>query len=386
MGFAIKNFYGMINDKTIYDFSRGLDYSVDNIEDRLKLVNDRFCDESGKMQDFWQEVYSQKFDGKTGTNKSNIKLVINTTDGLYSDTNVAKELEKIADYLLFCAEEKEEKVKYKFYKTDGLVKDMWNADKNFYVDCLDFTNDGGDNQKDMFLTMYVSGERNFKKEIKQKIYKHDLKDEELKYLVEYQEFIDSLKELRNNTDDKGKKLKYNKMISTLIDDQIMIKDKVKGTIYFKQVLGDSTEIDWDRIDFSEPAHVMEMLRVSKGNNFNKDLACIVHDLNNIIKKCRFTEVEHRVLSLWSKTDLQQEIIGQMLNMTQQNISKTLNRIVDKIITQYEKDYKDWYYTFIAKGTYKSCKRCGTVKLVDEFGFDVRNKDGLKGYCRDCDKR
>lgn len=36
-----------------------------------------------------------------------------------------------------------------------------------------------------------------------------------------------------------------------------------------------------------------------------------------------------------------------------------------------------------KNNSKTCPKCNTEKLMDEFGFQKRNKDGRQTYCRGC---
>ena len=36
-----------------------------------------------------------------------------------------------------------------------------------------------------------------------------------------------------------------------------------------------------------------------------------------------------------------------------------------------------------KNNSKTCPKCNTEKLLDEFGFQKRNKDGRQTYCRSC---
>ena len=48
-----------------------------------------------------------------------------------------------------------------------------------------------------------------------------------------------------------------------------------------------------------------------------------------------------------------------------------------------KDYEDWYYLNIAKGTYKTCSTCGEVKLISEFTKNSKEHDIYKPECKEC---
>ena len=73
----------------------------------------------------------------------------------------------------------------------------------------------------------------------------------------------------------------------------------------------------------------------------------------------------------------------MIGKSHQYVSKVLNNIVLKIINVYMKDYEDWYYLNIAKGTYKTCSTCGEVKLISEFTKNSKEHDVYKPECKEC---
>ena len=175
----IKNFYGEIGGKTLYDFTKDLDYSVATVEDRIDFIKNTLgeykIDGVPFYHKFWEEIFIQTFDTKidkagiyyvneldtflpykefqkwcskngikaeeylnlkspyedikgangvweyTSSNTSKIKLVLTTNDSLYTNTNVAKGLEKLADYIL-AKDKKDKGIKYEFYTYEDLIK------------------------------------------------------------------------------------------------------------------------------------------------------------------------------------------------------------------------------------------------------------------------
>ena len=84
-------FKGEIDGKSINDYANQLDYSIENLDKRLDMVNDVLnVDEIGSKDLFWQEVW----------NMANCKVDISKKDTLWSDTNVAQLLESMGTYLL----------------------------------------------------------------------------------------------------------------------------------------------------------------------------------------------------------------------------------------------------------------------------------------------
>lgn len=84
-------FKGVIDNKSLYDYNYKLDYEIENLDKRKQLVNEVFnLDEIGSKDLFWQEVWDM----------AQCKSGLNTTDTLWSDTDVAKVLESVGTYLL----------------------------------------------------------------------------------------------------------------------------------------------------------------------------------------------------------------------------------------------------------------------------------------------
>ena len=185
------NFYGKKCGKTIKDFTTDLDYKLNNAQDRIEFLNSRLeVSKIGDVEfahDFFIELFDQTFDvalDKDGVywveeeqrhmnysefiswanrnninihdyldiqtafdeieyeegtknkgswnysniNTSSVKLLLNSSDAQYSESNIASELSKLADYIL--AKDKEErKEKIKVYSEEDFKKRLY-AEKN----------------------------------------------------------------------------------------------------------------------------------------------------------------------------------------------------------------------------------------------------------------
>ena len=99
MAYTNNRFRGYIDGKTIYDYSGKLDYKIEKLDKRKEEVSKILnLNEYGNSEDdFWQEVWDM------GVCKSGL----NTTDDLWSNTNVAKCLEGMGTYLLAKAPKKD---------------------------------------------------------------------------------------------------------------------------------------------------------------------------------------------------------------------------------------------------------------------------------------
>ncbi len=432
----VKNFYGKIDGKTIYDFSRRLNYELKTTEERLALIKELLYNEDGSVQKFFEEVFTQKFDLKkeditydeeldvdlsklsyTGANISPIKLILSTEDNLYSETNIAKEIERITNYILFSLP-KEQRTEYKIYKDEQLFNKMIKEQS------LEGATDGDTDQSIHFL---MTNNSNYKNAIEQKITKEDI--ERIPELKDYDKMLQAVKfklqkialleKLYGKTnkfskleeithddlgllhqyglekedlskdlyrDEQKNKTLLQKQSALIKEDMIMIKDAKLGTIYFKQPLADSTEIEWDELDFSNEEHMKNLLRIPpKGIDLQQDMVCMQYDLEKLIKDSELSERDIEILHMY-RAGLTQEIIAKKLEIKQPAVIKYLDKIVKNIIDTYNKQYQDWYYLNIEKGTYKTCSKCGEVKILNKENFSQRKNGNYYNYCKECDKK
>ena len=185
------NFYGKKSGKTIRDFTVDLDYKLDSVEDRIDFLNSRLeISKVGDVEfahDFFVELFDQTFDvaldkdgvywveeeqrymncyefvswcsrnsinvneylnihtafddieyedefqdkgvwNYSNANTSSVKLLLNSSDAQYSESNIANELSRLADYIL-AKDKKEVKDKVKIYSEKEFKKRLF-TEKN----------------------------------------------------------------------------------------------------------------------------------------------------------------------------------------------------------------------------------------------------------------
>ena len=174
-------FFSKIDGKGIYDYTQ-LDTNIDDLEGRLKYIYDLLNitkDENGiefSNDEFWNEIFIQR-NNKT----SYIDLCPNTETELYSDTNVAKTLEMLSNYILWCDPNKKEKSYIKIYDDEKKFRDALYKEKKYIEKYGERLEEG---------VALLRHQKNYKKAKDEVVTSEDLK----KYpeLMEYKKEIDRL--------------------------------------------------------------------------------------------------------------------------------------------------------------------------------------------------
>lgn len=437
-------FYGEIEGKRINDFTRELDYSIDTVQGRIDFVSKKidhpffyelftqtfdskvdkeglfWCEEDETFMSYnelkkwcktnsldideylsienpFQDIVGDSYEGDwvySNTNTSNIKLIISTSDNLYSESNIAKELSKLADYILAKDTKKKGKVEYKFYTDEDLFK------KKIKEQAL-VNKISQETNKENEVVHYLKRKgQNFKKEKKQVITSKDIAHN--KILKEYQTSLDEYRKFISNVysheqDKKNNSLtitskEYNRLqrykylckknIALTKEDMLYVKDSLNGTIYFKNTMPDCGTPDWDMIDFFDKNHIKALLLIGK-KDITTELGVITHDLENILSRISLKPREKIALEQW-RCGQTLEIIGLKLGVSNQAVDKMINMICKKIIKEYEIEYSKYYYFNIVKSNYQICSSCGeslpAIGLF--FHFDVTN-NRYRSRCKKC---
>lgn len=456
MEYNNNKFFGEINGKKVNDYIKDLDYSIDNVADRIEYVKQRLgITEKDGIQfpnDFWESVFTQTTDSAyepdsvhyveeldrflnipqlrrwceknnisvneylgvkdrfkekgggswnyTHKDTSNIKLILNKDDSLYSTSNIAANLESLGNYILgLDLEGKEEKkVKLKVYKNQKDFERAINKEKKYirlYGEQID--SDEGKELKVLKL------EKNYKLAPEKTVTKEDInKYPVLKnynaYLTYLRDVLDSeekqdeliakLKEKGNCRYDNRSKLQgyLRRQIGEVKKDMLKVKDELERPIVFKQALKDEGYPSWDEFDELDKAHVKALLQVHRDMgvvDFQSDLMCMLYDLQKVLKEVKLTDNQKEILNLWINGCIADNIADK-LKKNKSTISRSIDTIVNKIVSIYEEKMEDWYYLNICKGIYKKCSQCGEIKLINKF-----NKNGKRGYksmCRVCENK
>lgn len=391
MAIARPTFKGKYDGKDIWSYKGKVNYSIEDLDERIKLVHKVLnIQKEGEYEFsndlFWKEVWD------TGICKTDL----NKTDFLWSETNIATTLESMGTYLL-AMDNDETKEQYKIYKKEedfkaALAKEKRAIDRFGDNISLDKNNE--------FKILIPNG--NYKLDPKPSISKKDLK----KYapLQDYQNYLDYLSKVIKSDEEKKKLIETLKTkgvtrysnesklwgflvnaIGEVKKDMIKTKELLEQPIIWKQPLKDSGYKSYEELDMFDKSHVLELLRVHRSMeivDFQDDLNCILFDLSKLISECKFTDTQREVLNMYSR-GMTQEKIANELNVTQQAVNQHLNSVVNKIINKYEEYYTDWYYLNVSKGKYKKCSKCGEIKLTQQFS---KNGDRLRSQCKQCQQK
>lgn len=404
--FNNNNFTGDINGVTMQDFLCQLDYKLKQKE-RVKHLHSILNDERGLPKQFFEELFIQN--SESGRDVSKIKLQLGQTDTIYSESLTAKQIESMANYILYAkdGESLTKRTKYNFYQSEEQFQKRVRNKRLFYSNIV-----GADKDEDEAIDFLLNLNNQYKKPKTQKIFKEDLSNP---VLNEYQKTIDILtkereeaskrkvlnmkliKELENDSEEYKKckeiikeavgiELKHGTIIKTLKDDQLLAKDMLFGTIYFKQTIArECHEVEYESLDYNNPVHIREALRCGVRNNLSKNLDCITTDIDNLIKNIPLNDKEKKVLDMLRSDARIEDIVKSFGEKTyKQYINQVINKIIKLISKEYNKSYADWYYTNIEKGTYYKCNKCKEHKL--KHHFNSTNFDKSKIKCIACEKK
>lgn len=436
--FNNNNFYGEIEGKNINNYMKDLDYKIESPEERITHVVDKLGIKTINgievPDKIWEEVFAQKGEIKLIPNgrffvddreealtykefvtwcrdndyipeeylyendfehrsswkevgdTSHIKLHLNTSDALYSESNVAKTLETLASYILAVDKEKTEE-KIKIYNSRELFLRAVKEESTM----KDLTPNSTGAEFAVFKM-----EKNYKKEIKDVVTAEDIKKypEVKDYMDAYNVNLAEYKALgakeKLTAEETKRKYYLKKTLNNLKQDALDTKLAFARPIKWKQALKDNGCPNWDYLDLMDREHVKCLLQVSLNNDLQMDLACIRTDLQKLINKTVFTERQKEVLELWmmdmpiSKDKYRGgKGIAEVLGVSQPTVTKVLNQAIDNIINTYEEELEEWYYLNICKGEYKKCSKCGEVKLVSKF---QKNGKRYRGSCKECSKK
>jgi hypothetical protein len=375
MALPIKNFDGKLNNKNASDFITQLNFELKQ-DDRLKLIDETLYTERTEENKYLDKYFQIYFDEKFKYNPSK-------EDFLSSDNNVCRTLESMANYILFADDaEKIKKTEYNFYTVDQL-KDKFG--KDFSVDEL-IEKTYTDAKSEQALSYILDKSINFKKPLEQNITHKDIV--EIKPIGDYEQYKMDLNRklihLRKTGTHKNLQRKIVRILKDVKSDQIYCKDKLKGTIYFKAPLQDSTSIDYDQFDNYNLEHVIALMGCS--GSLLTDVGCLKYDLMQLINRVELDAREKAIVD-YLVIGYNSLEIAKALKMRHNYIQFKMCSIGKKIIKAYESDLEDWYYTFKVKGKFKVCPQCKSIKILNKnnFGVDRSKKDSHKKYCKSCEK-
>lgn len=433
MSYATKNFNGEIDGCRVSDFYGIVNRNLLTATERIRYLDKILYTSDGYPIRFFEELFEQKFD-KQGRNVSYINLLPNNSQSIYSETNVAKMLSSLGDYILESKDQrdKDKKQKYKIYRdkqlfnkimreqsTDRIQKeyggdenviDILINNKNYKTDTSQQILPEDFNDIDIcdILKEYQDSWENIKKHkdkqvriasifvrIKKRTNNfeklHKLKPIEKKFITEYNNLKIEKEELENHIKYLSNNIRIaKKNMATVKEDMLDVKDQIKGIIYFKDLLPESTVGCYDLMDFMDTSQIREVILHKEQDvyDFQNDFDCILYIGNELCKKVELTEVERLILDMFRKgviqVDMAKEVERKLgVDITRQECSRIIEMVMSKICDLYTESLKEFLVEFRWEGI-KKCSRCGEWKLHEDFKKDAYKLDGFRYNCKKCE--
>lgn len=195
---------------------------------------------------------------------------------------------------------------------------------------------------------------------------------------------------------------------SILTDEIKITRKVHDTTYYN-INSDTWYEDENNeiVELSKNMLLLSDINVYKGlilnystlkdkyrDKFDTDIWALLFTFEELVKNTEFTNDEKFVLEClfenMNQTQIREKYASlNVEQMTSRRVSNLINNIIpNKILNTYLNSVEDWLYTFKLKGKYKTCAKCGEVKLIindRHFSRDSTRNDGFYPYCRECRK-
>lgn len=238
------------------------------------------------------------------------------------------------------------------------------------------------------------------------------------------EEVPGLKQLREAIELWEEKLKTAKghdayvIKKTLIDlrkDQYILKDSYRRPIVFTNLtrsrlltkLPEEVKIDakgnvsYSGISLLDPNIITivlcnySKLKETSEEDFESDTWYFMQDFDELCEHALIPHPLYRSLVIY-KIDGRSNAEIQDLLQQEYGIRHSIeylsvlwrNKIPRLIANTAKEEYLNWYYTYIEKGTYKRCSRCGEIKLAHNqfFSRNKTSKDKFYSICKECRNR
>ena len=405
VNFNNNNFNGKLEGKSAYEYYQAIKgFKKQNVKETIEFIREvigsEIINDREFVHPFWEKVFIQKDERDKW--EGGIKLVLSTSDNLYSDSNIAQVLETMGTMIIESERKRDNPDKYikVFRSTEMFAKAI--DEQNALSQIVNSSSDGKYaktmGRNDMFV---LANQMNYKME-KRRVKLNDKDLEELDkefgckypivhdYYITYLQYKEEVKKYKGMIKE-GKVLsnveKYRckyakKHVKTLKNDFLDAIEKKERAIVFKAPLPDEGCPEWEMFDETDLEHIKAALRVNRGNDMQDELSVIIRDLEITVSQCEWTDRQKRILELL-KTDIPLIQIAEEVKMDMRNFDKEYNRICKRIVDKNYEKIEDWYYLNVRYGKYKKCNKCKEVKLISKF-----NKNGKYYFskCKECQKK
>ena len=402
VNFNNNNFNGKLEGKSAYEYYQAIKgFKKQNVKETIEFIREvigsEFINDREFVHPFFEKVFVQ--DGERNEWEGGIKLLLSTSDSLYSDSNIAKLLECMGTMIIESERKRDNPDKYiKVFKSSEMFAKAID-EQNAMLQIVNSSPTGRyakiTGRNNLFV---LANQMNYKME-KRRVKLNDKDLEELDkefackyplvhdYYITYLQYKEEIEKYRNMIKE-GKvfsnveKYKYKnakKHVKTLKNDFLDAIEKKERPIVFKAPLPDSGNPEWDMFDETDPEHIKAALRVNRGNDMQDELSVIIRDLEITVDQCEWTDRQKRILELL-KTDIPLIQIAKEVKLNSSDFNKEYNRICKRIVDKNYEKIEDWYYLNIRYGNYKKCNKCKEIKLTSKFH---KKGDRLQPNCKDC---
>ena len=237
--------------------------------------------------------------------------------------------------------------------------------------------------------------------------------EEIKPLQDLKESIAAVERMMEKATGK-RKFKLKQYLIEMHQEQYTIKGAYKQTIASGNVVKSITKTDLSEnitidengepvsdglLTFFNHKHMSAILcnysalKEDAWGKFSSDSYYMMEDLDNLVEKTLRDDYPLYYKLLIYKIDGKQNAEIQELLDQEFGIKYSVeylsslwrNKIPKMLSEQAKEDYLMWHYTYVEKGQWKKCSRCGEVKLANNRFFSKNNtsKDGFYSICKKC---
>lgn len=175
-------------------------------------------------------------------------------------------------------------------------------------------------------------------------------------------------------------------------------------LYIKRTYKKNGQVDKEEIksnciiDLMNPEHISALLcnysdlKQESWSKFWADAYYLMEDLDNIIEvalKDNPLLYQLLIYKIDKKTNEEiRDLLYQEFDVkyTNQYISTLWRKKIPKMIAKAQEVANlNWYFTFVEKGKWKRCNRCGQIKLANSLFFSKNSgsKDGFYSICKEC---
>ena len=402
VNFNNNNFNGKLEGKSAYEYYQAIkglrkQNAKETIEVIREIIGSEFINDREFVHPFWEKVFIQKDERDEW--EGGVKLLLSTSDNLYTDSNIARILENMGTLIIDSEKKRDDPERYiKVFKSEEMfIKAI--DEQNAMLQIVNSSPTGRYaktmGRNDLFV---LANQMNYKME-KRRVKLNDKDLEELdkefgckyplvhdyyttylQYKKEVEKYRGMIREGKVLSNTEKYKYKYaRRHVKTLKNDFLDVIEKKERPILFKAPLPDEGCPEWEMFDETDIEHVKAALRVNRGNDMQDELSVIIRDLEITVSQCEWTDRQKRILELL-KTDASLPKIAEEVNMRWSDFEKEYNRMCKRIVDKNYEKIEDWYYLNIRYGSYKKCNKCKEIKLTSKFS---KNGNGLRSHCKNC---